>query len=372
MLIRIVLVLLIFTCLLLQVSEGSHGMRKSFHCYRPFDSLSTFSLAAMKAKDNCWLDYMRVLDAGVMINCYTDGKVYASGTSGDEAEHGMFGDRFGEWRDPTVTSDRNGCYATMFVKAVREEGTNNRGYVTNDEARFAVKLHTKGGGEVHYKGMDGIGYSACCMLLNQPQHSSCAWRNVTHEEGAPNDGQSEEHQARMEQYVEYCHLEEQPEDLRQEGDDPLGIMGGQSGNENASPKKSAFIGTVTKPLHRQMAGIWTMEVLFFRGHTSVGKVVSDFNVTYEMAGPTDDAQRDSVEWTRPNAKRESSNSAEAAIVPLPNDEAVGEEVKKGEGHRHHRNRKHHKDGRRQHHHRHGKHDSDPAAASGGEEDLVVE
>ena len=340
---------------LIRTAEAREGFRKApFHCYRPFDSLASFSFASMKAKDNCRLDYQQILDAAVSVDCYKNGRRYAHAVSGSEAVDGTLADRFG--RLPTASGlpfanggsdgadaekpkppadDRNGCYATMLFKASRDEGYGGRGPAAKDSARYAVKLHTKGGGVVHYKGMDGIGYSACCMLLAQPNNTRCGWRAVT---AAPQptiavgggadvdpdsaavvgDDDASHQQQRLEQFVEYCALEgthkgdadavvgsNAKEEAAEEDPDPLGLLEGLDLGDGAQQQKAdgvankdgtdaaasvddaddSYVGYVTKPLHQQMAGAWTMELLFFRGHDAVGKIVGDFVVTDDMLSP---------------------------------------------------------------------------------------
>uniref|UniRef100_A0A7S1PZ27 Uncharacterized protein n=1 Tax=Neobodo designis TaxID=312471 RepID=A0A7S1PZ27_NEODS len=189
-----------------------------FRCFRPFKSLDGFSPKFMHRRDNCDFDFLRIENASAELRCGSNTVATPTGASGGEAA---------------------GCSVTVRLNATTKAPGEHLGL---DGVRYTLKLG-KGGKQIHYKGFDGRGFSACCALVDG---AVCDW------EDAGNGTKA--------QRVAEC---------------PLHKAAG-----------TAFSGTVSRPLHTFVPGKWSAFVAFHRDvaseETLTGRLVVSFDVPDDM------------------------------------------------------------------------------------------
>ena len=219
-------------CILVGIAAVTATSDRGYRCFRPFKALDGFSPKFMNRKDNCHFDFLRIDDASASISC--------DQRSTDETSS-----------ESVSVASTGGCTVTVRFNATATVPKNT---LVHDGARYTLKLG-KGGKQIHYKGFDGRGFSACCSLASSAE---CEWVDVN---------------GTKTHVMKQCPLHQS--------------------------KGTTFSGAISRPLHTFVPGQWSAFLMF---HTNT---VSDDSLTGRLVVPFEVPPESEV-----------ASSSENAVVPV--------------------------------------------------------
>jgi hypothetical protein len=211
---------------------------RPYRCFRPFKSLDGFSPKHMHSQDNCVFDYMHIQNASATLNCVKRSANAAALVSSElPVELPSAKATAGEKKEVD-------CTLTVQFTATTLKP---RDALALDAARYTFRM-AKGGNQIHYKGHDGIGFSACCALIGEGE---CEWIDVN---------------GTQRRVITKCPFHPaNPKDL-------LELV--------------TFSGSITRPLHSYEPGDWKAYLSFHRNGVEeddlVGRLVVGYTIPEDL------------------------------------------------------------------------------------------